>query len=656
MKKIISAVTVSLMLAGGLTLATPAKADTTWDFASGSLTLSDGQGSSATVGLQNLKVVGSSASGTIRLSNARYDCSTRAFSGLTATFTNGGQYDPCYGTVTFAVDSSGVLTVTDSSVYIPATLFTGPGTGSVTGVGPSLTSCTVTVSGDQANVNWVAQGSGVTDFSVGIVNSANPSVDVPGGSGPGSATVPLAGETPGTLQIAIEINNDGNLIFPCADFAYYPAPGAPTVVGSPIGVLGGQVTVNYSVANPATVQGIEYQIDSGAWTRPGGTAPTGGVGGAFTVTGLVDGQHTITLRSVGFNPTPVTTDGTPTSFDIPAPAPAKKPTAGAKPSQGTAAPVAVGSTPSKPIPAPPATPVSAVAGTSNGAGTGTNGALAANTGDAGIDAPCLAANGTLYPNQYSTVGSQLTMAPNTRGLGKATSFTVTAGALAPGMQLDRTYGVLFGVTSQAGSWVTTIQARFADGTSKSSQFTTRVDADAQTLQYAAQNIGSVGSRIAIAPTTNAPVTGTMYELVCGELPAGTRLDPRTGVIAGKPTSPVALPTPLRIAETSTTGKAAASFIFVVNPEGTTSISYPAHPHVRSGKRVAIRPTVAGVGDIALFRMWKGKLPKGLHLNRTTGAITGRVAHRGPTHTITIVAVTKGGALLTANPMRLKLHR
>ena len=58
-------------------------------------------------------------------------------------------------------------------------------------------------------------------------------------------------------------------------------------------------------------------------------------------------------------------------------------------------------------------------GTSNGAGTGTNGALAASTGDAGIDAPCLAADGTLYPNQYSTVGSQLTMAPNTRGMGKA---------------------------------------------------------------------------------------------------------------------------------------------------------------------------------------------------------------------------------------------
>ncbi len=295
-------------------------------------------------------------------------------------------------------------------------------------------------------------------------------------------------------------------------------------------------------------------------------------------------------------------------------------------------------------------------GTSNGAGSGANGALAATTGDAGIDAPCLAPNGTLYPTQYSTVGSQLTMAPNTRGLGKATSFTVVGGALPPGMQLDRTYGVLFGVTTQPGSWVTVIRARFANGPARTSQFTTRVDADSQTLQYAAQNIGSVGRGIAIGATSNAPVNGTSYRLVCGQLPSGTRLDASTGRIVGKPTRVVSLPTPLRVAETSASGSAAASFIFVVNTSGASSFSYPAHPHVRVGKRVSIRPTVSGVGDVAIFRTSKGKLPKGLHVNHRTGVISGRITHVGPTHTITLVAVTRGGALLTAAPMRLSLRR
>ncbi len=122
-----------------------------------------------------------------------------------------------------------------------------------------------------------------------------------------------------------------------------------------------------------------------------------------------------------------------------------------------------------------------------------------------------------------------------------------------------------------------MKARFADGSTKTSEFTTRVDADRQTLQYAARNIGVVGKATAIAPTTNAPETGTTYALVCGEVPAGTRFDSATGLITGRPTRPVLLPTPLRVAETSPTGRAAASFIYVVTRTGASSFSYPAHP-------------------------------------------------------------------------------
>ncbi len=650
MNRVIAAIASSALLVGGLAFAAPpASAATTWDFASGSFTISDGAGGTGTVGIQNMQVVGSTATGTVTLSNGgRSSCSTHSFNGLTATFTLDGQYNPCSGTVTFSIDPSGTLTVSDSSVYIPTMLLTGPGAGSVQGAGPRLTSCKVTVSGDQALVEWVPQGSGITEFSVGVVNSQQANVDVPGSER--SATVSLVGEAEGRLTIAIEINGDSSLIFPCMDFDNNPLPAKPLIVKL-TAATGGQLTINYSLqGDPATVQGIEYEVDGdGSWGRQGVVAPVPGSGASFTIPRVLPaGPHTVKLRSTGFGPTPLKVESDPLTADIPAG------TAG-NPSNSASKPP-IGSSPSNPVAAPPAAPVSTVAGTSNGAGTGTNGALAAGTGDAGIDAPCLAQNGTLYPNQYSTVGSQLTMAPNTHGMGKAKSFTVVAGALPPGMQLDRTFGVLFGVTTQAGSWVTTIQAKFADGSTKSSQFTTRVDADPQTLQYAAQNIGSVGSRIAIAPTTNAPVVGTSYVLVCGKLPAGTRLDARTGVILGTPTAVVLLPTPLRVAESSAAGKAAASFIFVVNKRGTTTISYPAHPHVRVGKRVAIRPTVAGVGDIALFRMWKGKLPKGLHLSRRTGVITGRIGHSGPTHTITVVAVTKGGALLTAAPMRLSLKR
>jgi hypothetical protein len=201
-----------------------------------------------------------------------------------------------------------------------------------------------------------------------------------------------------------------------------------------------------------------------------------------------------------------------------------------------------------------------------------------------------------------------------------------------------------------------VKAVFADGSSRTSQFTTRVDADPQTLQYAAQNIGVVGRSTTISPTTNAPSVGTTYRLVCGVLPAGMRFSATTGVISGRPTTSVARPTPLRIAETGPSGSAAASFIFVVDRSGVSSFSYPAHPHVRAGKRAAIRPTITGARDFIIFRTSKGKLPKGLRINKKTGTITGRPAHAGRVHTITIVAVTTGGALVTAPPMRIKVRR
>jgi hypothetical protein len=55
-------------------------------------------------------------------------------------------------------------------------------------------------------------------------------------------------------------------------------------------------------------------------------------------------------------------------------------------------------------------------------------------------------------------------------------------------------------------------------------------------------------------------------------------------------------------------------------------------------------------------MWKGKLQRGLRLDTKTGVITGKPVNPGPTHTITIVAVTKGGALLTAAPMKISTKR
>lgn len=658
----IVAAALALATVGLSAAAQPASATTTWVVADGQFTIGDGVSSTLTINVQNLRITDAgSASGYVLVNDGRYSCSTQAFTGASADFFV-GRYEPCSGNVGFSVDpSSGVVTAT-ASLSVSARVFAGNAAGTAQGVRQRpvvvpLQSCTATadpVSGE-IDITWADEPS-ASAYTITVNGLTGATLTAPSRS---SVSIPFSLLTFGATYSATITAADGagDVVANCTTndaTVPWPAPGAPTIVGPPIAVGGGQVTINYDVSDPSTVQGIEYRIDgSGPWLRPGGSAPTGGVGGAFTIAGLSTGPHTIVLRSVGFDPIPSTTEGVTTDFTVPSQV--QRPSSGPRPSQGNPT-ISIGSTPRAPIPSPPVQPTSTVGGTGNGAGTGTNGALAASTGDAGIDAPCLAEDGTLYPTLYSTVGSQLTMAPNTRGFGSATSFTIVGGALPIGMQLDRRYGVVYGVPTQAGSWTTTVRARFADGSTRDGRFSTRVDPDPQSLQYAAQNIGSVGLGISIAPSTNAPTAGTSYRLVCGVLPQGTRFDSRTGRILGRPTAAVSRPVPLRVAEFNPTGSAAASFILVVDKAATRHLSYPEHAHARPGKRVTIRPTVSGVTDIAEFRTWRGKLPAGLHLNHRTGVISGRVTHPGRTHTITLVAETRGGALLTASPMKLSLTR
>lgn len=632
--------------------ATSASASTTWEVASGQFTADDGFGASLAITVRNLTITDAgTASGYVLASWDRYSCSTQTFTGLSANFFP-GMFDPCSGTITFSVDPATGVVTASTALTVTSRLFSGAASGTAQGVAQkpvvvALQNCTSTTDAATRgiDIDWTDDPD-ATEYRVSVDQVPGLFVSTPAGASGGFDFDALSPGRSFTFTV-VATRADGAVVAQCTAGPSWTAPEAPVITSTVPVTAGGLLTVNYDLRDATGVQGVEYQVDGGPWLRPGGTAPVNGAGGSFTVSGITTKDVTVTLRTVGDDAGgPLTTVGSPEQVSFPRPPTTKPP----------GSTTATGSTAASPVPAPPSQPIASVPGTGNGTAAATKGALAATTGDAGIDAPCIAPDGTLYPTLYSTVGSQLTMAPNTKGMGAATSFTVVAGALPSGLQLDRTYGVLYGVTTQAGAWTTTIRARFTDGTSRDSQFSTRVDADPQTLQYAAQNIGNVGAQISMAPSTNAPVSGTTYTLVCGELPKGTRLDKATGRIQGRPTEVVSRPIPLRVAETSSTGTAAASFIFVVDRSGTSHLSYPAHPHVRPGARVTIRPTVSGVGTIKEFRTWKGKLPAGLRLNKATGVISGRVKHPGPNHRITLVAETTGGALLTAAPMTLTLRR
>ena len=337
--------------AGVVVSAPPASASTVWNFPDGTIAVEDSiSHAPAEVRITGLQITdGNVTAGSVQLSGQQTFCTTRSFSGNSAVFSDLGAFG-CTGSLEFSVSPTGQLSVSTQALGGARLVVSGNFSSSIVGTMPAptvvpLSGCTATLDDAAQTVTFGMTG--------GNPDAARYEVIVSGGILPTTTFLPqdvpidlgadysfLVSGQPVFATIEAK-RADGMVVATCTTNAVTPwrAPGAPKV-DSTVPVIGGLVTINYSVADPTTVQGIEYRLDNaGSWIRPGGTAPTGGVGGAFTVSGLADGNHTVTLRTVGFDPNSLTTLGTDESFDIPT-AP-KKPNGATRPSQGTAV-VAIG--------------------------------------------------------------------------------------------------------------------------------------------------------------------------------------------------------------------------------------------------------------------------------------------------------------------------
>jgi hypothetical protein len=718
MKRLTAVISSVVVLAGAVGVGSPlAWADTSWDFATGPFTLTDGHSGTATATLQNVRVTGSAASGSVGLSNGRYSCSTHTFSGLTAVFTLDGQYNPCHGSITFSLDAAGLLTVSDSSVYIPSTIMTGPSKDSIQGTKyPPEIVCTATPMGpSDVTVAWTDSGSGATQYDI----TALPSLAQPVTISSGSTQVALTGLQPGT-DYSVTVTAVGFTV---------PASGAWTgsttcsartdVLTGPVGTVGyGVITgkssqdaereYTLSAGSPPPGWALEWMTRFGAitphgsqkcgttsavtpqWTRSGQTPIPGAavtIAPKCTVpTPVLDpypGSHingnTVTLNyqfPSAFEPGTIvwamyklsgsSTEMGPISLGNP-PAGGQSGTASI-PAAGLKAPIGVriqvyatngpitsaksawqdipGETvagPASPTNQPTA-PSTVPTDGANGASTGTAGGSSGSAGAGGGSNPCLAPNGTLYVDFAGSVGSTLTMAPNTFGLPVPKSFSVTKGALPAGVRLDGTFGVISGTPERSNGGIGAIEitTTWPDGTARSSDFNIAIDDPHHAVNYPNRVIGSVGRQLAIRPLPVNSQGAEKFELVCGTLPAGVSLDPRTGVMSGAPTALDERPVPLRVRMTDRYGWVDASLLFVVNDGVTPWLAYPEYMQIGVGRKVSIVPTRTGLPAVKRYWLSQG-LPTGLRFSTKTGAITGTsVVNDGTVYEPTIMAIGADG--------------
>ena len=278
-----------------------------------------------------------------------------------------------------------------------------------------------------------------------------------------------------------------------------------------------------------------------------------------------------------------------------------------------------------------------------GASTGGPGGSSAS----GINAVCVAPEGQVYADIHGSVGATLTVAPNNSQLPAGTAFTISSGALPPGIHLDGSAGVISGTPEIAGTWTVGIAASAPDGTVTESSFAVYVDDPHHASNYPDRVRGSRDSAITITPVEVNTHGETTYRLVCGTLPVGMSLDEQTGVISGTPVASAEMPAPLRVRMTDDYGSVDSSFIFTVEPGQIPWLRYPEYSEIGFGLTSTIVPTSSGMPTVASYAI-DGELPPGLAFDPRTGVISGSATVRDNiVYEPTITALDASGAPLNS---------
>ncbi len=217
--------------------------------------------------------------------------------------------------------------------------------------------------------------------------------------------------------------------------------------------------------------------------------------------------------------------------------------------------------------------------------------------------------GTVYPTQtLSGSGGQ-----------KPYTWSISQGALPPGLTLNAALGTISGTPS--GSGVSTFTV-----TMKDSQNNT-----------ATANLSiSIGGGIVISPATlpggtvGTPYSQTLTEttgqppctwsVAAGTLPTGLTLDPVSGVLSGTPAAAGIFAFTAQVTDSlGLTGQMRYSVTIANAPLAVTTSSLPG---ATVGAAYSQTLTAAGGQSSYTWTITAGTLPAGLALNATTGAITG----------------------------------
>jgi hypothetical protein len=229
----------------------------------------------------------------------------------------------------------------------------------------------------------------------------------------------------------------------------------------------------------------------------------------------------------------------------------------------------------------------------------------------------------------------------TASLPDAKTFSISAGALPPGLSIDAANGLISGTPTTSGTYDFTVFAKLngdARSDTKSLQIVVR---DPLTISagepFAGQRaLGEV--RVPFDSTLHSSGGSGTYTwaLASGSLPPGVKFV--NGAFSGTPRSPGVYPSVVSVADNE--GRR-ANFYAIVSVTTRLAITTAVLRPAKIGKAYAAKLRTAGGVKPTAWRISAGKLPRGIRFDRALGALAG-VANKAGRYRVTFEATDSLG--------------
>jgi hypothetical protein len=217
----------------------------------------------------------------------------------------------------------------------------------------------------------------------------------------------------------------------------------------------------------------------------------------------------------------------------------------------------------------------------------------------------------------ATIDTPYSLALRAAGGGGGRTWSIASGKLPPGLTLNSSTGAITGSPTVAG--VYEFRVRVSDGSRLGTRQLTIPVREPLLVQRPSVPPGEVGVPITPLKVVATGGFGTKIWRLEGSPPPGLTLDPRTGAITGTPKAPGSYP--IKVVVTDSEGRTAAVDLAIVVSPRLTIAATRLRP-AQSGRPYQTRiSALGGVGETT-FKLRAGRLPAGIHLNPTTGVLSG----------------------------------